>query len=182
MAATLTEKSKDRRIARTRQAIRMALFRLIGSHDWQDISISKLCHEADVARSTFYLHYASPTAVLDESISEIVAAFSVDSTSTIPVLEWLVDHVAANRAIFQRTTDGSQTNFIIDRFKAGIVAAFEMEQGRVDDKTSGIRTAMIVGGAFQALLFWSKRWDLNEIVQLKSEIRHLEHFALVSRR
>ena len=100
MAVNLTEKSKDRRIARTRQAIRMALFRLIGSYDWQDISISKLCHEADVARSTFYLHYASPTEVLDESISEIVAAFSVDSTSTIPVLEWLVDHVAANGQFF----------------------------------------------------------------------------------
>ena len=181
MAATSSENSKDRRIAKTRQSIRMALFRLIGSSDWQDISVSKLCHEAEVARSTFYLHYASPTEVLDASISEIVAAFSVDGSSTIPVLEWLVDHVAANRAIFQRTTNGSQANFVIDRFKAGIMTAFEKEQGRVDDKSSGIRTAMIVGGAFQALLFWSKRWDLNEIAQLKSEIRHLEHFALASR-
>ena len=121
MTATSSNKSKDRRIGKTRQAIRKALFRLIGSSDWQDISISKLCHEAEVARSTFYLHYASPTEVLDESISEIVAAFSVDGSSTIPVLEWLVDHVAANRAIFQRTTDGSQANFVIDRFKVGTV-------------------------------------------------------------
>jgi AcrR family transcriptional regulator len=151
MSPTSSHKILERRVIKTRQAIRQALFRLVGSQDWHELSVSALCREAGVARSTFYLHYASPAAVLDEAIAEIVAAFRQNESSAMPVLEWLVDHVAANRTVFQRTANGAQAGFVIDRFKSGIMTAFATEQGLGSDRPSQIRTAMIIGGAFQAL-------------------------------
>jgi AcrR family transcriptional regulator len=176
MAKISSDKPQDRRIAKTRQAIHHALFQLIASEDWSDISVSKLCEKADVARSTFYLHYASPTDVLDDMIAQIVAAFPCDDTSPLSVLEWLVDHIATNRAIFQRTALGSQSHFVIDRFKAGIMVALENENGTLGDKGGDIRTAMVVGAAFQAIHFWSRRWNLAEVDILKAEICALRQF------
>ncbi len=177
MAAVLSDKSDDRRITKSTQAIRMALFRLLGAVDWSEITVSRICNEASIARSTFYLHYSSPTEVLDDSIARIVAAFPVQRESTLLVLDWLIDHIVANRAVFHRTTAGAQSNIVIERFKLGVMAAFAAEKGLGNDRSSDFRSAMIVGGAFQAIQLWAKRWDLSEIPHLKSEIRCLDQFA-----
>lgn len=62
--------STDRRVLRTRKAIREALLKLMEEQDFQKISIAAIAREADIDRKTFYLHYQSPDEVLDEIIRE----------------------------------------------------------------------------------------------------------------
>lgn len=47
----------DRRIRRTRAAIQSAFLKLIYEKDINKITIKELCEQADINKSTFYLHY-----------------------------------------------------------------------------------------------------------------------------
>ena len=48
---------KDRRTRRTRQLLRSALLELLKEKRYQEISVQDIIERADVARSTFYMHY-----------------------------------------------------------------------------------------------------------------------------
>lgn len=53
-------------------AIESALLRLLGDSDINEITIKRLCEEADVNRTTFYLHYTSVFDVLGNIREEII--------------------------------------------------------------------------------------------------------------
>lgn len=54
-----TLSSVDRRVRRTRHALQHAFLRLIQERGYEATSIQDICAAANVARSTFYLHYRS---------------------------------------------------------------------------------------------------------------------------
>lgn len=51
------ERSEDRRIRKTKKALRAALVRLLSKESIAEITIKELTDEADVHRGTFYHHY-----------------------------------------------------------------------------------------------------------------------------
>ena len=74
---TLADKTKncvsrmgDRRVVRTKRAIREAFLNLLHAEDYDRVTITAVAHEADIDRKTFYLHYDSVDDVLDEIIRE----------------------------------------------------------------------------------------------------------------
>ncbi len=64
----------DKRVVRTKKAIRSALFRIMENKDIADITISELTAEANVNRRTFYTHYRNITDILTEVETDFVAA------------------------------------------------------------------------------------------------------------
>lgn len=70
----MTRNNSDKRVIRTKKAIRTALFKLMESKDIASITISELTTLANVNRRTFYTHYSNITDILDETESEIVEA------------------------------------------------------------------------------------------------------------
>ena len=73
----------DRRVVRTRKAIREALLQLLRTSDYDKITVTAVARRADIDRKTFYLHYDSVDGVLDEIIREraeqIVASLREES-------------------------------------------------------------------------------------------------------
>ena len=63
----------DRRVARSRRAIRAAFERLVMERPLDDITVSAIAREADVDRKTFYQHFGSVDGLLDEMALEVVA-------------------------------------------------------------------------------------------------------------
>lgn len=63
-------RSDDRRVVRTKKAIREAFLNLLRSEDYDRVTITAVAREADIDRKTFYLHYDSVDDVLDEFIRE----------------------------------------------------------------------------------------------------------------
>ena len=61
-------RSTDRRVVRTRKAIREAFFKLMEEQDYHKITIASIAREADIDRKTFYLHYGSVSDLADEII------------------------------------------------------------------------------------------------------------------
>ena len=61
----------DLRVIRTRQAIRKTFYDMIMEMEYPDITIKELAERAMINRNTFYLHYASIDALLEELQDEI---------------------------------------------------------------------------------------------------------------
>lgn len=64
-------KKVDRRIQRTRTSLRDALMRLIISKGYDEITIQDITDEANVARTTFYLHFADKDELLFGTMRDI---------------------------------------------------------------------------------------------------------------
>ncbi|HXF86455.1 MAG TPA: TetR/AcrR family transcriptional regulator [Anaerolineales bacterium] len=81
------KKKKDRRIQRTRQALRAALLDLLKEKRYDDISIEEITERANVGRATFYLHYKDKEDLLLEEFSEM-ANERARSLAEIPFSAW----------------------------------------------------------------------------------------------
>ena len=77
MTETVSRHDSDKRVIRTKKAIKEALFRIMEEKDISSISISELTQEANINRRTFYTHYHSITDILEEIESDLVEALGV---------------------------------------------------------------------------------------------------------
>ena len=66
------EKKTDRRVVRTKKAIKNAFARLLAEKDINNITVSDIAEYADVNRKTFYNYYAGVYEVVDEIENDIV--------------------------------------------------------------------------------------------------------------
>jgi AcrR family transcriptional regulator len=66
---------RERKKLRTRREIYDAAMRLFGASGYKDVTIEAICREADVARTTFFAHFPSKSALLHEYSREITARF-----------------------------------------------------------------------------------------------------------
>ena len=60
----MDQEKKDRRTRRTRQLLRGALLSLLKEKRYDEISVQDIIERADVARSTFYVHYVDKDDLL----------------------------------------------------------------------------------------------------------------------
>jgi AcrR family transcriptional regulator len=65
------ERKPDRRIQRTRQLLRDALLQLIVEKGYDTLTVQDITDRADVARTTFYLHYKDIDDLLFNSVAEM---------------------------------------------------------------------------------------------------------------
>lgn len=59
------------KIEKTKQRLRTAMIELIDTNDLENITVSQLCKQASVNRSTFYKYYSVPADILEEYIIEV---------------------------------------------------------------------------------------------------------------
>src|SRR3989337_4369074 len=78
----------DRRIQRTRQALRRTLMELIKEKGYDSISVEEITQRANLGRATFYLHYKDKEDLLIDEFSEL-ANERARTLSGIPFSAWL---------------------------------------------------------------------------------------------
>ena len=78
------EKRQDRRITRTRNQLREALFELILEKGYDTVTIEEITDRANLGRTTFYLHYKDKEQLLLESINSIANDLLQQITQFIP--------------------------------------------------------------------------------------------------
>lgn len=66
------EKTQDRRIQKTRQALQEALLELIQEKELSRVTVKELVERANVNRKTFYNHYSDVYGVLDDMENELI--------------------------------------------------------------------------------------------------------------
>ncbi|MGF7047254.1 AcrR family transcriptional regulator [Paenibacillus sp. DS2015] len=65
--------NNDRRIRKSKTALKESLLSLIHEKDFIDISITDIVTRADLNRGTFYKHYQYKEDLLDEMINDVMA-------------------------------------------------------------------------------------------------------------
>jgi len=66
----------DRRIQKTEEQILKATLKLLNEYSISDISVKQICNEANVSRSTFYLHYLSPKDVVERLYTDVAVTLT----------------------------------------------------------------------------------------------------------
>lgn len=63
---------EDRRITKTKRSLKAAMTDMLSKEDFEHISITELCRQAEVSRITFYSHYSDKYALLDEIFDDML--------------------------------------------------------------------------------------------------------------
>jgi AcrR family transcriptional regulator len=173
-SAKLSGKSQpDRRLAKTRTSLAMALFNLMQRFDWDDISVQDICDTADVARSSFYAHFDSKIMLLDHTIVrslEHSREARRKQAGPMGLLAWIVDHVTENRTMFNRVARGGGAQIVLSRFKAALCNELAEELRLLGSASPALQAHFILGGTFDTLVAWSKTWKASQLPAVKADI------------
>lgn len=74
----------DRRVQKTKAAIREAFLALLDKKPLEEITVTELAKEANIERKTFYLHYNNIGEIVEE-IEQIVVEMIDEATGDLPV-------------------------------------------------------------------------------------------------
>src|SRR5919198_2154855 len=75
-------RSTDRRVLRTRAALREALLALIVERGWDAVGIRDICARATVGRSTFYTHFADKEELLFSGFDDLRSMLRASKRTT----------------------------------------------------------------------------------------------------
>ena len=78
---------QDRRVRRTRRALREAMLDLMEEKGYDQVTVEELTDRADIGRTTFYLHYSAKQDLLLEQFGELLDQLVVQ-LSQIPLSAW----------------------------------------------------------------------------------------------
>ena len=134
----------DRRVQRTRLALRKALLDLIQEKGYDAISVEEITQRANLGRATFYLHYKDKEDILLEEFSEKVSE-QARLTSEIPAAFWAPEqvfndregendmvlpmllifrHAAENAEFYRVVLRGESTKRVADRINQIVIASY----------------------------------------------------------
>ncbi len=151
----------DRRIAKTRLALRDAMLALMPERGWDELNVQDICDRANVGRSTFYLHYQGKEDLLAESLNDLRLALGAsapaDSGAHQPMgfMSGLLAHMVENRRIFKSVVGRRSGHVVERRFRDMVVQLAEDDMAKRG--AVGVRQAMLarsLSGALVDLMAW----------------------------
>jgi len=183
----LEDKKIDRRVNRTRRQLRQALMTLVLEKGLDAVTIEDITNEADVGRTTFYLHYKDKEDLLFECINTTIEELVIQ-VSEIPILEWklsedeqqeeisasnpvlnIFQHVAENADLYRIIIRGGSTSQTQNRVRDIIAKAVNTFLcGRLEDEGLTMNPiipmevfASYFAGALMGIITW---WlDINMV-------------------
>ncbi len=126
----MTSKTNDRRVIRTKNAIREAYIQLLMDKKAKKITITEIARLADIDRKTFYLHYSTVDDILweieEELVDELIKVLKKEQTPEMPfsitrLFEHLNDMVEKNYAFFQFIAASREHSYFFEQMKEVLV-------------------------------------------------------------
>lgn len=154
----------NQRITVTKRMLKEGLIRLLKKKPLDKISITELCREAEINRTTFYRHYELPKDVLIEMKSDFFedAVKSFQQPMTTNDIEkffaYLYEHSELVKLFFQNTSDEDWANIFIRIFSSfpdKMPKAFR----NIDENSAKLLSTYLAGGAF----FLVRQWIIEDI-------------------
>lgn len=160
MAALANEATMDRRMRKTRRAIREALQSLLQSNAIEQITIKDIAAEADIGYTTFFRHFATKEAALadlaDSEAAELLAySFPLlESEDSRASCVALCRHVEEKRRVWSALLTSGAAGLVREALAAHTV---ERSKGWPDKRTwlpAGVGTSLIIGLTVEVLTWW----------------------------
>ena len=157
----MTNSVVDRRIERTRTALRMALIELMHERGWDEIDVQTLCTRANVGRSTFYQHFPNKEALLKSSLAELKDALTAQAADTaaesspLSFVPGLIAHVHEMRELFRALLARRSAHYVQNHFREMLIEMILSDtpaSGRTWQATA--RAHYLAGALFELLVWW----------------------------
>ena len=91
----------------------------------------------------------------------------------LATLNWLVDHITQNRALFSRIVNTPSASTILTRLKTQTKITLVQELKAKGISCPDINLDFLVGGIFESVQAWAKTWKISQISALKSELNQI---------
>ena len=125
LSSTTPGVKTDRRARRTQAAVRGAFTDLLFARGLDAIAVRDIAEKADIARSTFYLHFTGKEDVLRACMSPFLDVFA--SCTTAPTrpstLEAVLSHMAERRRVSDAIFSGNARSVLSRALAAAIESA-----------------------------------------------------------
>jgi Bacterial regulatory proteins, tetR family len=151
----------DRRVRRTRQALRQALIALIGEKGYAAVTVKDILARADVGRSTFYAHFPDKDALLLSGAQSLRAALPglahAGPGEWLPFSLALFEHAGEHRSVYRAIAGRRGGAMVMEYMRRALVQRVQ------SDLADGATVAPVVDldaatqavvGAFFAVLAW----------------------------
>ena len=118
----------DLRVRKTKESIRRAFEEMICEMDYEQITVKELTDRAMINRKTFYLHYETIDALLEELQQEIVESFvsqniSYHSMDDIKrIIRYFYEFACKAPKLYERLLSSGSYEFIGNQINARIMA------------------------------------------------------------
>jgi AcrR family transcriptional regulator len=182
----------DRRIAKTRLALRDALLSLLADRGWDELNIQEICDRANVGRSTFYIHYRSKEDLLAEGLNDLRDALRLikpDNAAAHPPLAFmpgLLAHMVEQRQIFKTVIGRRSGHSIERRFRDMVFQLIEHDLARLSlpSLQHQLLARYTAGGVVDIMAWWvdapeAPKVDVLERL-LKEFVRAALHVPLIA--
>ena len=134
-----TKPAGDRRVRRTRAALRQALVELVLDNGFQAITVEQITERADVGRATFYAHYRDKEDLLIGIVRDLAAdrerllpairQARAEGFTGLPV-KYIFEHAEQEKPVYQVILrgegDGRALREFTDLIRAQAEAAFRL--------------------------------------------------------
>ena len=174
----------DPRVIRTHLALHRALLNLIAAKPLDQLTIRDITEEARIGYATFFRHYDSKEALLDEiasgQIARLVAVVMplVEGTDPFTASAALCQYVSQNRALWSTLLSGS-ARVILQREFIGYAEAHGLLRGS-DSMPVDLGSIHGVSATFEILAWWLRRAEHYAPEQVAQIIHRLVMIPLMS--
>lgn len=180
-----TGKKTDRRVLKTKKAIRNAFAELLSKKDINDITIKDIADSADINRKTFYNYYNGVYHIIDEIEDEIVGLFEaalkdIDFKKCIEnpyiIFEKLTAIINSDMDFYGHllkiNTNANLISKISVSLKAEVKKSFS-SQIEMENKKLDIIAGFIIGGMIAVYQSWfnsDRSQSIEEVSQTVSTL------------
>jgi AcrR family transcriptional regulator len=155
------------------------MLRQLTVHAWDDLSIQAICHQANVGRSTFYMHYRSKEDLLSEGLNDLqnLLAVSVPNKAkkqSLPFVAGLLAHMTEHRPVFKAVIGRRSGHTIERRFRQMVYQLVEIElvRRKIPKAKLQLLGRFVTGGIVELMAWWVdtvKAPALDELERLIQE-------------
>lgn len=155
-----TPNSDDRRVQRTRRALREALIELILERGWDDVSVQHVCDRANIGRSTFYTHFADKEELLIGSLDDLrkgLRELAQIEASGRPLgfVRGVIEHAEEQRRLFRAVIGKRSGHAVQQRFRHMLVELVHEDLSAIVASGPHLdATARYLAGALMETLIW----------------------------
>ena len=171
MIQTTARHDSDKRVIRTKKAIKAALFKILETKDLSAVTITELTQKANVNRRTFYTHYRNIADILNDIEEDLIAAltkllqrFDVNDykASTYELFMGLNDLITVEFDFYFHLVRVDMRGPLMSRLKNVIKCTTDRVLAQVCPNMGidiEILSSFIVGGLFNTYLDWNNHKD-----------------------
>ena len=160
-----TKKPEDRRVKRTKKALRDCLFQLLDEKTVEEITVKELTSMADINRSTFYFYYKDIDDMIMQIQDEIYSVFERDVIRSATVfitrddfVQYLVRFLTfckEREKICKFVMSNDPKNNLSRRIKSGLMMCIpDTTKVFAEDDPRRYLTDYAVAGFWQLIIQW----------------------------